>query len=763
MKSHSSRVLGSAILASLSLAALANDADIDTSKTETLPKIEVTADANADDRDRVVPANMPSPSHAITAAQLDAITVVNAEDALKYAPNLHVRKRFIGDNNAIVSVRSTSSRQSARTLVYADGLLLSNLLGSDFGFPPRWSLVSADEIARVDVLYGPYSARFPGNSLGATILINTRMPEKFEASATAQWFTQSYDRHGIDKSFDGHKESAYIGSRSGPWSYLLGLEHLDSTSQPVSFYTTLRSTTAASSGDTPVSGGVAWRDQLGRSGYLLGVNSEGSTANINDQAKFKLAYDFTPNLQAALTVVDWRQDFSNDTGSFLRDANGNIVSTGNIAIDGLRYTLPDAAFAPANGESHRRLYGLSLRSSNEIGWNYSLVASLFDTRRDITRTASGPGDGAGTAAFGDGTGWHTFDAEADYRAAAEAAHWISFGFHSDAYDLDNATWNNANWQNGDPSSFNNAFRGKTSTQALYIQDAWSFAPAWKLIAGLRYEAWTASHGLRSLGEVTQAYPKRSDNYWSPKLALERDLGEGWNARLSLARAYRLPTVSELFQGRISDGAIINNDPNLKPEDTLSKDLTLERVSQHSRLRFSLYEDDVRDALFSQTNTTVFPTITNIQNVDRVRTRGAEVAFEASDLIIKGFDLSASVARNHARTLRNTNFPASVGKNFYRIPDWRADLVGSYRVNPWLSGTVAARYSGRQYNTLDNSDINPDTFGGTSRYLVIDAKIGFTLSEHASLGLGVENLNNEQYFVYHPYPGRTYYAEAKYRF
>ena len=134
--------------------------------------------------------------------------------ALRNLGNLHVRKRYIGDNNAIVSVRGTSSRQSARTLVYADGLLLSNLLGSDFSFPPRWSLVAPAEIERVEVLYGPYSARYPGNSLGATVLIETRMPEAFEATANTQVFSQSYAHNGVDRSFEGYRAGASVGSRS---------------------------------------------------------------------------------------------------------------------------------------------------------------------------------------------------------------------------------------------------------------------------------------------------------------------------------------------------------------------------------------------------------------------------------------------------------------------------------------------------------------------------------------------------------------------
>jgi iron complex outermembrane receptor protein len=66
----------------------------------------------------------------------------------------------------------------------------------------------------------------------------------------------------------------------------------------------------------------------------------------------------------------------------------------------------------------------------------------------------------------------------------------------------------------------------------------------------------------------------------------------------------------------------------------------------------------------------------------------------------------------------------------------------------LALTLAGRYSGRQYNTLDHSDIDPDTFGGASDFLTFDAKVGWTLSEHVELSVGVDNL--------------TWLAEARFR-
>ena len=97
------------------------------------------------------------------ADQLRTTTNVrNTEDALRYFPSLFVRKRHIGDTQAPLATRTSGVGASARSLVYADGVLLSALIGNNNNFAsPRWGMVSPEEIDRVDVLYGPSPRPIP--------------------------------------------------------------------------------------------------------------------------------------------------------------------------------------------------------------------------------------------------------------------------------------------------------------------------------------------------------------------------------------------------------------------------------------------------------------------------------------------------------------------------------------------------------------------------------------------------------------------------
>jgi iron complex outermembrane receptor protein len=731
----------------------------------TLPSVTITASAP---NPITVDPNLPATVETVTPAQFQNWNVVNSEDVLQYMPNLAVRKRFIGDLNSIIAVRGTSNSQSARGLVYADGLLLSNLLGNSYSFPPAWSMVAPDEIQQVSVIYGPFSAAYPGNSLGATVLITTRMPTHFQAEADVKGFTQHFSLFGVNGNFNGSEASASIGDKVGNFSYRLDANHLENTSQPLQFGTLARSNTLAKAGDIPVTGAYFYNNQTNTPTAVLGVNGEGIEHSINDQFKLKMQYDFTPTLQGGLTLGYWHHSYNSQTSTFLRDDNGNPVYSGNVNIGGYEYRIPAAEFAPSSGYSENWLYGVTLKTRNATGWNGEAIASYYDIGSSVARTANSgaPGNGPGSVTFGDGTGWKTLDLKTTYTpatpAAGQANHALTFGYHYDNYFLDNTTYNTLNWQDGAGNAFANAFAGKTQTQAVYAQDAWRFLPRWKLVYGARYEDWQAYDGSQAIAGTRVPYSDVSDQHVSPKASLSFDFTNDLTLRASIGRAYRFPTVSELFQGQINGSSIVNNNPNLRPENDLSKELTAEWAHWNGLFRFTLFQDDVKNTIFSQTDTTVVPNVTNFQNIGEVRSRGVETSYAGEDVVVRGLDLMTSVAYTQSKILANAQNPATVGKYFYRIPLWRADLVASYHLDGRSTVTAGVHYSGRQYNTLTNTDTNPDVFGGTSSYTVADVKYTFKPTKLSEIGIGIDNLFDERYFVYHPYPGRTFYVEGKLR-
>ncbi len=702
-----------------------------------------------------------------SASQLRELNLINTEDALRTLPNLTIRKRYVGDRNGLIGGRSHSTLQAARGMLFADGYLLSQFLGNFNA--PRWNMIAPEEIERIDVLYGPFSAVYPGNAIGTTVVATTRKPQAFEASARAQVFGQNFDGEGMHGAQQGHQTSVWWGNRNGPWWYSVGANALVNESQPMQYATLLQSQGGAPAGGAvPVTGAVPWRDPQGREGYLLGANGSAIEDNRQQQAKLRLGYDFTPTLGADVLASVWHNIGNRYGASLLRDASGNTVWSGPVVIDGRGYTVPTTSFSPQRVQERHDFLGVTLKTRYPDGWNASAVVTHYDIARDETRSATSAlptalNGGAGTLVDGGGTGWNTLDLQATWDPTGQsawAAHRVALGYHLNHYTMQSLTHNTADWMSGAPTTPVATFSGETALQAFFVQDVWRFAPGWALTLGARYESWQATDGARATGAAAPVlYPDSTAYGVSPKATLTWVVHD-WTYKLAYGRGLRFPTVSELFQGSVTGSAIVNNDPFLRPERSDAKEFSAVHHLAQGQYRITLFEDDVRDTIWSQISILGSGSVATLQNIDRVRTRGLELAGEIDVDAVRGLKLGGSVAYNDATIVQNRKFPDSEGKRWLRVPRVRSVLTATYSVRPDWTLAAAWRYSGRQYANLDNSDINPNTFGGVSTVNQLDLKATWQVTRHATVAAGVDNVNNQHAYQFHPYPLRSWVAELR---
>ncbi|MEJ8811547.1 TonB-dependent receptor [Variovorax ureilyticus] len=717
-----------------------------------------------------LPTQIPTTIEGVTREDIETrINATDSEDALKYLPSLLVRKRYIGDyNHAILSTRASGTGNSARSAVYADGILLSNYLGNGIAngtnYAPRWSMVAPEEIERVDVMYGPFSAAYPGNSAGAVVDYVTRIPTQLEAHVKAGFSSQPFDLYNTHQTFNSWQTSASIGSRSGDWSWWIDLNRTDSQGQPLTFTTaTVASGTPGRAG-TPVTGWVPGLNTTNTPWYILGTGTQYHT--VQDHAKLKLAYDFSPTVRATYTLGWWQNTAEGRPESYLSNAAGQPVYSGPINIGARTFNLAPTAFPLTNDSQTHTMHGLSVKSNTQGEWDWEVAGSLYDYATDQQRqpTVALPLaaiGGAGTLQDQGGTGWNTLAAKATWRPqGVGGGHIVDLGVGRDAYKL-LIVKNNVlgTWLGGAPYSPVSNVGGRAETQSAWAQDTWSFAPKWKAVLGLRYEDWKTTDGFTSNASSFLSYPARSESDLSPKAALAYQWTSDTVLKASVGRAVRYPTVGELY-GATSGGALaFINDPNLKPEKSWTGELSAEKDLGNGIARATFFHETTDDALYSQLipNTS----ISRVQNVDRVRTNGLEVAYTGENVFVRGLDLGASLTYADSEIVANAAFPASVGKWQPRVPQWRSTVYGTYKPDAQWAFTVAARYSGRQYSTLDNSDVNGFAYFGASRYFTVDLRVRYQIDRRWAAAFGIDNANNDQYWNFHPYPQRTYTAELRY--
>src|SRR5262249_6625670 len=146
-------------------------------------------------------------------------------------------------------------------------------------------------------------------------------------------------------------------------------------------------------------------------------------------------------------------------------------------------------------------------------------------------------------------------------------HEISFGVHRDAETYNQIKNNLTDWIVGASGGVASSARGRTATNAAWAQDIWSLTPQLKAALGGRDEDRRAYDGANFSASptlnVNQA--KISAKAFSPKATMSWQASDPWRLTLSYGQAFRMPTVTELYQ-TIATGATLSvPNPNLKPE------------------------------------------------------------------------------------------------------------------------------------------------------------------------------------------------------
>ena len=255
--------LALAVIAALSISNAWADADAGDSISK-LPGVSVTGEAAA----QFTP-QFPSTSATITADQIDAtINAIDVEDAVKYLPSLFVRKRNFGDTQPVLATRTWGLGSSARSLVYVDDIPISALIANNNTIgAPRWGVISPDEIGSVTMLYGPFSAAYPGNSLGGVLHIETKEPQTTQVTLEQTFASQHFDLYDTHGDYPTSQTTLGVGGRSDAWHGYLSASSQNSFSQPLAFVT-------ATSLPSGTQGGIPANNKLGQTADVLGAGGE---------------------------------------------------------------------------------------------------------------------------------------------------------------------------------------------------------------------------------------------------------------------------------------------------------------------------------------------------------------------------------------------------------------------------------------------------------------------------------------------------------
>ena len=798
------RALRAGLLISVSMAALPAVADASIE--------EVVVQSTVPARD-IARFDLPNDSAGLTGAEIEqTINAVDTEDALKYLPSLFLRKRNNGDTQAVLETRTWGVSSSARSLVYADDILLTALIANDnTNGAPRWGMVAPEEIERIDMVYGPYAAEYPGNSMGGVVTIATRQPEELGAQVKQTESFQDFDLYKTHGTYRADQTSASVGDRDGPFTWFISGNHLHDFSQPLTFVTTGAAINQGNFASTyAATGAIAAVGKTGLNAYVAGAL--GLLDTDENTLKVKLGLDISPEWHLSYLAGLWTNDSSTVPQTYLTSTSAATLGAATYA------GLPGFTGGQYHIEETHLMQAVSLKSDTHGDWDAEATASVYDYLYDrqtapaatLVGTTGGPtlknASAAqltaftpyGTRAQLDGTGWANADFKAIWRP--EIAHDVSGGVHLDHYELHDPTYNVMDWQAGNGAAINpdpllsrtSLGFGKAETAALWAQDSWTARPDLIVTGGARVEWWrsfggetasllSAQNGVSSLNATAatslrdvKAPGSSADAKVSPKASIAWQPLDAWTIRADYGIAYRFPTVFELYQNKVTGSAPFTvPNPGLQPERDQSEELAVERQDTLSKLRLALFWENDFDYIASQTSQLTLNGVSGLftvnQNVGEIRNRGIELSGRRDDLLISGLSLSGSVTYLDARILQDgpiasTLIPSRlvsvVGNQVPNVPKWRSTVEVNYRPDDQWTFTGAVRYQGKMFSTLDNADSHFDVYQSFGSFVVADLRVHYEIVKGVSASFGVDNLNNDKYWEFHPFPQRSFVADVK---
>ncbi|MCH6258159.1 TonB-dependent receptor [Puniceicoccaceae bacterium K14] len=705
----------------------------------------------------------------VTSSELENINAINVEDTIKYLPNLNIRKRYIGDTNGVTSIRGQNTWMTGRSLVTVDGILLSNFLQTRWSGSPRWSAVSVDEVEYAEIEYGPYSAFKSGNSLGGSINLVTRMPQEKEGTLKLSYFSQDFSLYGTDDSYDGYKLFASYAERVGKLSLYAFYNHLENESHPQSYGDA--TATEVTDSDAPIAIGTYFDiDPEGNNRAIY--SSYGPDELEHDQFKLKARYELTEDIQVQFSATYWKNDSEQtDKDSYITDEEGNTLWSGTYQTNGYEFTVKGSDFSVNQRQREDILAGLTLGGTLAEDWEFDVTLSYFDVIKDENRSSSlnplDPDyDGSGRVTWFDDTSWLTLDGKIGSNQFLGNENISLFaGYHFSDYSLDLLQSSSDDWENGTRDAIQNNNGGESQMNAVFIQAGAKLNENWRLIAGGRYEKWETKNGYLQNSTVTESLDGRDQSEFSPKLSLEYQPNESWKATLNLAKAYRFPLVPELFQGRIGNSGLERNNPDLLPEDSENVELSLTHLTENGQIRFTLFHDEVKDAIFNLLDVTNSSnTFSWFLNIDEVKTEGIEFVFDQRAFLVEALDLRFNASYTESTIEKNSANTSFEGNLFPRIPKWRINLHATYNLSDNWDLSLGGRHQSHSFNNLENDDFG-NNYGSISKFLVFDTRLSYRFGENknSSVSLGIDNLFDEEYYVSHPYPQRTFFVESTLKF
>ena len=285
--------------------------------------------------------------------------------------------------------------------------------------------------------------------------------------------------------------------------------------------------------------------------------------------------------------------------------------------------------------------------------------------------------------------------------------------------------------------------GTQRTSGVFGEDIIQLAPRWTLEASARFDHWSNfdaglySAPFNSPGTFT-AYANQSYNAFDPRLAIVNQANSHVSWSASIYRAFRAPTLNELYRSFRQGNTLTESNANLVAERLTGGEagVAVNALDRRLELRGTVFYNEIIDPVANVTISTTSTLITRMrENLGRTRAPGVE--FDAIAHVTNRLEFSTGYQFVDSKVVQYPANTALVGLWVAQVPHNVLTFQARYTNPARISFSAEGRMVGLQYD--DDQNMFP-----MDRFFVFDALASRTLGAGIDGFVGVENLFNEKY-------------------